>query len=52
MEIGELAVLTVVEVLRLALEPAQTQLQITVETNVREMLMTRKLATRTLVQVS
>ena len=52
MEIGALAVLTVVEVLRLVLEPALTLLQNTVETNVREKLMIHKLATTTLVQVS
>ena len=51
MEIGAPAVLTVVEVLRFALEPALTLLQITVETNVREKLMIHKLATRILVQV-
>ena len=51
MEIGAPAVLTVVEVLRLVLEPALTLLQITVETNVREKLMIHKLATRILVQV-
>ena len=51
MEIGAPAVLTVVEVLRLVLEPALTLLQITVETNVREKLMTHKLATRILVKV-
>ena len=51
MEIGALAVLTVVEVLRLVLEPALTLLQNTVETNVREKLMIDKLATRILVQV-
>ena len=51
MEIGAPAVLTVVEVLRFALEPAVTLLQITGETNVREKLMIDKLATRILVQV-
>ena len=51
MEIGAPAVPTVVEVLRLVLEPALTLLQITVEMNVREKLMIHKLATRILVQV-
>ena len=52
MEIGAPAVLTVVEVLRLVLEPALTLLQITVEMNVGEKLMIHKLATRNLVRVS
>ena len=49
MEIGVLAVLNVMEVLRLALEPALTLLQHTVEMNVREKLTKHKLVTRILV---
>ena len=51
MESGALAVLNVEEVLRLALGPALTLLQLTMAETVREMLLKHELATRTLVQV-
>ena len=51
MENGAPAVLTVMEVLKLAPEPALTLLHNTVETNVREKLMILKLATRIFVKV-